>query len=50
MFAGYSYLDSELVDAGKAGRNGNVNASAASNNGNEDAKYAEEQLQSLDHL
>ncbi|WP_263474478.1 TonB-dependent receptor, partial [Pseudomonas aeruginosa] len=35
VFAGYSYLDSELVDAGKAGRNGNVNASAASNNGNE---------------
>ncbi|AGI22903.1 TonB-dependent receptor [Pseudomonas sp. MT3] len=35
VFAGYSYLDSELVKAGRAGRNGNINASAPSNNGNQ---------------
>lgn len=35
VFAGYSYLDSELVDAGLAGRNGAVTAGAASQSGNE---------------
>lgn len=35
VFAGYSYLDSELVKAGKAGRSGTVNATAPSNDGNE---------------
>jgi catecholate siderophore receptor len=34
VFAGYSYLDSELVDAGLAGRNGVVSG-AASQSGNE---------------
>lgn len=35
VFAGYSYLDSELVKAGKAGRNGNITANAPSNDGNQ---------------
>ena len=36
MFAGYSYLKSELVDPGKKGnRNGSVNATALSDKGNE---------------
>ncbi len=35
VFAGYSYLDSELVKAGKSGRSGTVNATAASNDGNQ---------------
>lgn len=34
VFAGYSYLDSELVSAGLVGRNGAVNAGAASQSGN----------------
>lgn len=34
VFAGYSYLDSELVDAGLVGRNGAVTAGAASQSGN----------------
>ncbi|SER52017.1 catecholate siderophore receptor [Pseudomonas sp. NFACC02] len=35
VFAGYSYLDSELVSSGLAGRNGVVTAGAASDNGNQ---------------
>jgi len=35
VFAGYSYLDSELVDAGLTGRNGAVTAGAAQASGNE---------------
>lgn len=35
VFAGYSYLDSELVKAGKTGRNGNITANVPSNDGNE---------------
>jgi catecholate siderophore receptor len=35
VFAGYSYLDSELVSSGLAGRNGAVTAGAASQDGNE---------------
>lgn len=35
VFAGYSYLDSELVKAGKSGRSGNVTATAPSNDGNQ---------------
>jgi catecholate siderophore receptor len=35
VFAGYSYLDSELVDAGLTGRNGAVTAGAASSSGNQ---------------
>jgi catecholate siderophore receptor len=34
VFAGYSYLDSELVDAGLTGRNGAVSAGAAQASGN----------------
>ena len=34
VFAGYSYLDSELVSAGLVGRNGAVTAGAASQSGN----------------
>ncbi|WP_205297647.1 TonB-dependent siderophore receptor [Pantoea sp. Cy-639] len=34
VFAGYSYLDSELVKAGRSGRNGVVNGAAVSNDGN----------------
>lgn len=35
VFAGYSYLDSELVSSGLVGRNGAVTAGAASQDGNE---------------
>ncbi|WP_263260343.1 TonB-dependent siderophore receptor [Pseudomonas sp. RIT-PI-S] len=35
VFAGYSYLDSELVNAGLTGRNGAVTAGAAQYSGNE---------------
>ncbi|MDE1195563.1 MAG: TonB-dependent receptor [Pseudomonas sp.] len=35
VFAGYSYLDSELVDSGLVGRNGAVTNGAASQDGNE---------------
>ncbi|WP_426149770.1 TonB-dependent receptor [Pseudomonas sp. DC3000-4b1] len=35
VFAGYSYLDSELVDAGLTGRNGAVTAGAAQTSGND---------------
>src|ERR1700712_398357 len=35
VFAGYSYLDSELVRSGLVGRNGAVTAGAASQDGNE---------------
>ncbi len=35
VFAGYSYLKSELVDAGLTGRNGSVTAGAASASGNQ---------------
>ena len=35
VFAGYSYLDSELIDAGLTGRNGAVTAGAAPASGNQ---------------